>query len=493
MRLKGAAFSKAELKKHDRLYRIKKIRMKSFYQKIQDKLYAHRSSVDTDDLWQHINSELHPKKDRRFLFWWGLGALLLLSGGFAIWQFSSASLSKQDILVSTPIAEVKLPSDLKAPLSPSHSVEDKQIDVDSDTEKAIASPTIENTTGPLPQKIAPKLSQTLPITILSANQKTPLLLSKEEGEKQAPLIDTETITLSSNQFSNKTINEEKSSQVKDNPVRSPLLSAIPIYSSKAEASSFYTPQFKEVVPFTFSKKNKSNAIEMGIHSSLFRPTRQFRTPAKYQSLLNDRIATETPLEAIELGLNISYFPTEGFYLRTGLSFTQINERFDWQSISYSRDTLTGVLLLVELDEQGDTLSKSIGLGQGTTTTSYQAKIYNSIRLLDLPLIIGYRFQSSAWHFGLETGVYFNLLQTAEGRILDINRQVRKLETTSVLKKRIGLSLYGAIRISYQLTDQWAISFAPNLRYQLGKNTRDEYELEQWYHLLGMQMGVGYVF
>jgi len=465
--------------------------MKSFYRKIQDKLYAHRSSVDTDDLWQQINAEIHPKKKRRLLFWWGFGILLLLGGGMAIWQFSPASLSEEDLLVSTPIAEISGDKDSPSSLPSPTSIESRKIDRKSPLEKIVNSPITKAPSVPFSQK-TPQESSSKPTTATSFSDQKTLVFSSKRNKP----IDSgyDSISQSSiKSFANKIIQDKQESVVKTNAVGSLPSAIIATRLSTAVPSSRDTIQFTDVSPFSLFKRSKNSSIALGIHASLFRPSSQLKAVEEYKNLLNDRVATETPLEGIELGLSISYFSPKGFYLRTGISFTQINEQFEWQNTSYRRDTLTGVLLQVELSELGDTLSKSFGDGLGTTTTSYQATVYNSVRLLDIPLIAGYRFQRSAWHFGLETGVYFNLYQMAEGRILDINQQARELETTSVLKKRVGLSLYGAMRISYQLTDQWAISFAPNLRYQLGRNTREEYELEQQYHLFGMQVGVGYGF
>lgn len=198
----------------------------------------------------------------------------------------------------------------------------------------------------------------------------------------------------------------------------------------------------------------------------------------YRSQRND---TEDQLYSFSTGFRASYTTKAGFTLKSGLNYTQINERFDYINPD-------SVRVIVEIDTNtGDTLDVRTEYGIGSTRT------HNTYRMVDIPVLIGMELPfHDRFSLSINTGVYFNLLFIAEGRHLRTDFSPGAFEGDT-FKPSLGLSFYGSLSMQYYLNPQVDLIIEPNLRYFSQSFTTENHPLAQEYLKVGLITGLRYNF
>ncbi|MFM2267849.1 MAG: hypothetical protein RL757_1290, partial [Bacteroidota bacterium] len=135
--------------------------------------------------------------------------------------------------------------------------------------------------------------------------------------------------------------------------------------------------------------------------------------------LNTRKLSEKQWYAFSAGARLSYIFSNGFAVRAGAHYGQVNEIFNFQaSDSSSRETLTKI-------EIRNSSGQVIRIDSFITVEYGYRRIvtHNRYRSFDIPVQIGYEFHlSRTWNMGINTGVNFNISSWNKAQILDANGQ-----------------------------------------------------------------------
>lgn len=188
---------------------------------------------------------------------------------------------------------------------------------------------------------------------------------------------------------------------------------------------------------------------------------------EYIDFADKRSNSETPLEAVSAEAILELEHTRGFYFQAGVSYLQINERFDDVSTFSSLAISQGVVDLV------------------TNTTT--KKIYNHYQLVNIPLTVGYKIYNGSWTYGLDAGVFFNLSNKIQGESFGVTEQYESLSTWK--NQSIGLGYRGGLLLGYELRDGVEIQIRPSYTLFNRSFFSDDYPLIQKFSTAGINAGL----
>lgn len=459
--------------------------MNHFYKKLRDKIYPHKSEVDVEDIWAGVLAELPEQKKRRrgFIWWWmAVGVVVIMSSVFSILYFQGnnseiklAPKSKKESLVKNDSA---------------HQTDDQGInDEDVNDNPPVKSERIKN-----PISASTPSSETLSIAKSLVNKKNnkPSRIS-EPSNNQASFTNSENLYQlnSNNQQTDKT--DLKSVSPKQNNQSINQVNSLAGFSTIHRRiffakSTLSLPDLqKDFPPADYLNNQQYNPFSISLQTGLYRLVKEATNPSQLTNL------SERPLDAIQLGLNVRYQMKQGWYAGIGLDYVRMQEKFNWQLQSISRDTMDNQLVEIELNQSGDTTNLRFDQKEITQVSNYRVQHFNTIQLYSVPVLLGYHWKMNRLAFELETGVNINLLQSASGRVLDENQNIVDFSEQTILRKRVDLSWQTAFRVAYAIDPNWSLHIEPSFRYQFGNNTRASQSTSRTYHLLGVQTGIRYNF
>jgi hypothetical protein len=208
-------------------------------------------------------------------------------------------------------------------------------------------------------------------------------------------------------------------------------------------------------------------------------------------LLTLREQTERELEAIQTGLRLSLHHPSGIGLTSGLNYTQINERFRYNTMVHTVDTVYGVkFLVINLDNDTIPIYGDVPLEKKTT---FKKEYFNKYRMFEVPVLAGYRFRGRDFVLGAQAGVFVNLTLSTKGRFLQTETQDIDIAQAGIFKSSVGLSYYLGVSAGYLLNENLELHISPFMRRFPKNFAVDSYPLKQRYNLYGVNVGAAYHF
>ena len=208
--------------------------------------------------------------------------------------------------------------------------------------------------------------------------------------------------------------------------------------------------------------------------------------------LKMREDTETSLETLQTGLKIAVEHKSGVALQTGFQFMQITERFEFSGSRIRRDTIEDGIFAYLINPNGDTIPVYDQI-VNTQEVNIQKLEYNRYRFLDIPLSAAYFVGDDDWSIGLHAGVVLNLALKTEGEIFDAFGEIQDLKETNFFKSNVGLTYRGAISGRYLINDNLQLEATVHGRFFPKTITRNTYHLNQKYTIVGLNVGLNYLF
>ena len=211
-------------------------------------------------------------------------------------------------------------------------------------------------------------------------------------------------------------------------------------------------------------------------------------------LLQNRNQYESPLEASHYGISVGVEYKDKFRLSSGIQQTVIAERFNFNETLTAVDSIIGVQVL-RINFAGDTIP-IMGNIPRTTTTKNKLKVYNTYKLIDIPVTIGYHHTfKEKWNMGVQAGVLVNLSLKTKGGIPDEMLQEVNIETnqSNIFKSKIGLNYHLGVSIGRSFSDKIELNFSPTVRFFPNDFSVQNYGLFQKYTLVGGNLGLRYRF
>lgn len=187
--------------------------------------------------------------------------------------------------------------------------------------------------------------------------------------------------------------------------------------------------------------------------------------------------------AFSAGLRYTRVFNNGISFRTGINYSQINEKF-----TYSEGNIVQVIYII--NNAGDTIGSYMTSGTRYKTTQ------NKFRTIDVPLVLGYELGNGRLHTNINAGVIVNAYSWQKGEVLDsnykpVNITTGKSNSPYQFKTNIGVGFIGSVSVYYKLSDRWHILAEPYFRYNLTPASRETITFKQKYNTAGLRVGLRY--
>ena len=203
--------------------------------------------------------------------------------------------------------------------------------------------------------------------------------------------------------------------------------------------------------------------------------------------LTARDSTEREWYSFGTGLRGSMRYEGGLVLRAGVQYSQINEIFEITDGDATRTVTTEIR-----DSEGNII--------GTETTIEQGELFkkthNRLRLIDIPVMVGYEWAKDKLTLSANAGASFNLRFTQKGDVLSTKLESITIDSDNpnrldYFKSKMGVSYIGSIGMTYQLKDNLDLLVEPQIRYY--PNSVGRHTLSQRYTDVGIFTGLRYYF
>lgn len=208
--------------------------------------------------------------------------------------------------------------------------------------------------------------------------------------------------------------------------------------------------------------------------------------SEFEDYAAARRDTERPQVSFTTGVRLSLVTDFGLALRTGLQYTQFNEKFDYTDNSEETITITNVY-----GPNGEI----IGTDTLVETTMQRQIAYNNYRMVDIPLLVGYEWRRPKWTLAFNGGPLINVLFRARGDFLSpddmspVDFSSDATGTYPAFRREIGLGWYAGIGFHYKVREDIQILLEPHFRLYPGSVTRNDYVLDQKYMNAGLSVGL----
>jgi hypothetical protein len=185
--------------------------------------------------------------------------------------------------------------------------------------------------------------------------------------------------------------------------------------------------------------------------------------------------------AFSAGVRYTKVFGSGISFRTGLNYSQINERF----IAFNGFVLER---FVQVNSIGDTIANY------TTATVQYKKSTNIYRTIDIPVQAGFEFGNGRLHANLSAGALINIRSKQTGNAVEPNGNVIDLSSDKAnskyqYKSNVGVSFLGSASVYYKLNEKFHAMAEPYIRYSLSPMTKSEITFSQKFHTVGLRLGL----
>ncbi len=449
-------------------------------------------------VWDKIEDELHPKRDRKSLLWFFIGSFICLtvlgailfsksdkttdakqlsSNNNAIVDRAQAALENmsENQLVNQALTKT-VSQELKTQATtPSEQVQVQDAPVASTLSKkplsikpqqsiTTNSTTTKSATTILPQKNETNRNNDLP-NALNVNKisTAPRLVPEETVRNLMTFLDplaSKTLSLSSLQKSDDTANLILEYDMNLATAIQPVVEPI---------GSLYQVQFRSGLYYTFRVLSESGA----------------------GAWLEQKNEVDTPLESFDLSLSLRRELSKNFSITAGIGYNQTVELLTSRDTSITTRLITKDTAVIITHNLGDQYLAG-ELTEKTTQTS-TSKTPNRLRAVTLPINLNYSMQKGNWGLELSGGADINLSSWFEGKILDYDQTV-------ILFTSEDQDYFNFSTVIANINLEAAISYATNERLSFTLGTKFKHGLHDYltsqahsmkYNLMGLNFSTMY--
>jgi hypothetical protein len=206
--------------------------------------------------------------------------------------------------------------------------------------------------------------------------------------------------------------------------------------------------------------------------------------------ISKKDSSETPQLSYTAGFRISRSIGENLLMKTGLQYSQINERFDLRTENERRIT-TVITIRTIIGQSGadSTVRDTTSVEQ----IGYRVqRTYNRYRSIDIPLLLSYEFGNEKLKFAVNAGAIINLRSWYSGNTLNDSLAVISIDSKSsgIYKQNIGVGLYAGISIIKPVSNRLEVFLEPHFRYNF-TNMSKTAGYSQRFNAAGVSFGIRY--
>ncbi len=208
-----------------------------------------------------------------------------------------------------------------------------------------------------------------------------------------------------------------------------------------------------------------------------------------QQYLDKKDSTESMQIGYSAGFRIVKPLNNNWLLKTGLQYSQINQKFSYRNENEIKTT-TVITTRSIVRSPGDTV-----IVTDTSTLrqiGYSVKtIRNHYRSIDIPLTLGYQFGNEDLTIGINAGVVFNITSWYQGELLDTSLTSVPMSkiSNSYYRSNIGMGLYSSISVLKRINENTHLFFEPYFRYNLSNMTNTASPYNQRFQVGGLAIGL----
>jgi hypothetical protein len=185
--------------------------------------------------------------------------------------------------------------------------------------------------------------------------------------------------------------------------------------------------------------------------------------------------------AFSAGIRYTKVFNNGMSVRTGINYSQINEKF-----TFVQGNLVQVTYII--DANGDTTGSYV-----TTGTRYKTTI-NKFRTIDVPVLIGYEVGNGRIHANINAGIIINAYSWQKGDVLDtafrpVSITTGKTNSPYQFKTNIGVGFMVGSSFYYKINDKIHVLAEPYFRYNLSPMSKEKLTFTQKYNTAGIRVGL----
>jgi hypothetical protein len=217
----------------------------------------------------------------------------------------------------------------------------------------------------------------------------------------------------------------------------------------------------------------------------------FTTDTGSANYLQKRKETAKFSSAFSAGIRYTRVFNNGMSLRTGVNYSQINEKFKYINQNDIRYILIITPRQVIINGTPTTVFDTL---RYTETGTRIRTTYNRYRSVDIPLQLGYEFGNGRLHTNISAGAIINVYSWQKGDVLDSAYQPVSITTGKGssaygFKTNIGVGFLGSASIYYKLNNRLHLLAEPYIRYNLKPMSRDNQPFTQKYNTAGLRLGI----
>lgn len=209
--------------------------------------------------------------------------------------------------------------------------------------------------------------------------------------------------------------------------------------------------------------------------------------------LKRKDSTESYRGAFTAGIRLSKSIGEHLLVKTGLQYSQINEKFNYRTENERRlTTVVTIRTIIRGNNPGDTIMvrdtsivEQIGYRIKTT--------HNRFRSIDIPVIASYEWGNDNWKGAINAGLIFNVRSWQQGDMLDTSYTPVAFDKAAspVFKHNIGLGLYAGVSLIKPVSNRLDVFAEPYMRYNISNMTNSSSPFNQKFNIIGINFGVRY--
>lgn len=208
--------------------------------------------------------------------------------------------------------------------------------------------------------------------------------------------------------------------------------------------------------------------------------------ANFEDYAKSRRETESFVFAYSGGVRLSLEAANGLAFRTGINYSQVNEKFTYFNGTERREITEPVR-----DNQGNI----IGYDTIVTVGERYKVSRNTYRMLDIPFIVGYEMDMGKFGLSVNGGAYLNLLFRQSGDFLSPETLTptplnpEDPNSVSVFKRQAGVGYYGSVALTYATKSGLELLIEPHFKMFPNSVTQDQFAVQQRHMNAGIFMGI----
>ncbi len=218
-----------------------------------------------------------------------------------------------------------------------------------------------------------------------------------------------------------------------------------------------------------------------------------KTNAKdgYESYVSEKNAAEKSSVSFNTGFRLTQKLNDHFFIKSGLQYTQVNQKFTYNTPNVYRDVPVSVQRFISTD--AGAVNSFVSVSMARMIGYSVVNVNNHYSSLELPLLLGYETNGDKFNASVSAGVIFNLHSWYKGSILDTFYQASSIKDFNPYKNNMGMSLYFGVGLSRKLSQRASIFAEPYLQYRLGNMAKSTAPFTQKINVGGLSLGVKYKF